>query len=187
MLQIKRVYEPAASTDGARVLVDRLWPRGLKKEEARLDAWLRDLAPSDGLRKWFGHEPSRFTEFQKRYERELDAEPARTLLDELARKAARGAVTLVFAAKDAEHNNAVVLARMIEGLARRGAATARRRPRSEEQAPPRRPRRGAIAASRTTATPAARLPAGARRERRASSGGSAGKKAGARPTRSSPA
>ena len=127
MLRIKRVYEPATPRDGARVLVDRLWPRGLNKEEAHLDDWLRDLSPSDDLRKWFGHDPERFAEFQERYEHELENDTARTLLDDLAHRASRGTVTLVFAAKDAEHNNAVVLARAIERRVRRLAAAAWRR------------------------------------------------------------
>ena len=162
MLRIKRVYEPATPGDGARVLVDRLWPRGLNKEEAHLDDWLRDLAPSDDLRKWFGHDPQRFAEFQKRYERELEDEAARTLLDELARQAARGTVTLVFAAKDAEHNNAVVLARAIERRVRRLAAAASRR---KASAP------AVKAKAKAAARPPARSPTGARAARRASTGG----------------
>ncbi|OJY31063.1 MAG: hypothetical protein BGO98_45070 [Myxococcales bacterium 68-20] len=160
MLRIKRVYEPATPGDGARVLVDRLWPRGLNKEEAHLDDWLRDLAPSDELRKWFGHDPRRFAEFQKRYEHELEDDAARTLLDDLARRATRGTLTLVFAAKDAEHNNAVVLAREIERRVRRIAAAASRRKASAPKAK-----------ATTSARPPARSPAGARAGRRASTGG----------------
>lgn len=125
MVRIKRAYEPVARTDGYRVLVDRLWPRGLKKEAAELSAWSKELAPSDELRKWFGHDPSRFAEFSVRYRRELRDEEARATLDALAERAKRGTVTLVYAAHDEEHNNAVVLAREIEkrmaGVVRRAA------------------------------------------------------------------
>jgi uncharacterized protein YeaO (DUF488 family) len=124
VVRIKRAYETAAPSDGHRILVDRLWPRGLRKEGAHIDAWLKELAPSDELRRWFGHEPDRFAEFQKRYERELANEPARTLFAELTQQAARETITLIYAAKDAEHNNAVVLAQAIER--RLGAASRRR-------------------------------------------------------------
>jgi uncharacterized protein YeaO (DUF488 family) len=120
MIHLKRAYEPAAAADGYRVLVERLWPRGLRKAEAHVDEWLKDVAPSHELRRWFGHEPSRFSEFRERYKRELRAEPARTALTALANRAARGTVTLVYSAHDEAHNNAVVLAREIERrLARR--------------------------------------------------------------------
>ncbi|MBX3209320.1 MAG: DUF488 family protein [Labilithrix sp.] len=119
MLRIKRIYEPPSPTDGERVLVDRLWPRGVKKEDARLDAWLAELAPSDALRRWFGHEPRRFAEFRRRYLRELERSPSRALVEELARRAARGRVTLLYAAKDEEHNNAVVLAAAIARVGER--------------------------------------------------------------------
>lgn len=107
-LAVKRVYEPAADSDGQRVLVDRLWPRGVKKEGARLDLWLKDIAPSDDLRHWFGHDPERWTEFQKRYRAELKDKGE--ALAELRGLMARGKVTLLFAAHDEQHNNAVVLA-----------------------------------------------------------------------------
>ncbi|MET3792301.1 DUF488 domain-containing protein [Aquamicrobium terrae] len=107
-LVVKRVYEPAADGDGQRVLVDRLWPRGVKKEDARLDLWLKDIAPSDDLRNWFGHDPERWTEFQKRYRAELkDKDEA---VAELRGLMAKGKVTLLFAAHDEQHNNAVALA-----------------------------------------------------------------------------
>lgn len=109
MVQIKRAYEPAQKSDGYRVLVDRLWPRGLRKEALSLDAWEKDLAPSDALRKWFGHDPGRWPEFVARYREELRQGQARELLSELARRAAHGTVTLVYSARDTEHNNAVVL------------------------------------------------------------------------------
>ncbi len=105
--RIKRVYEPPAVEDGFRVLVDRLWPRGLKKSAAALDAWRKDMAPSDALRRWFGHDPSRWEAFRRRYEAELEANPegVRWLLEQ----AQRGRLTLCYSAKDAEHNQAVVL------------------------------------------------------------------------------
>src|SRR5689334_2250700 len=113
-IQLKRAYEPPSRSDGERVLVERLWPRGLRKADAHLDEWLKDVAPSTELRRWFGHDPSRFAEFRERYLRELRAEPARTALDDLARRATRGTLTLVYSAHDEVHNNAVVLARELE-------------------------------------------------------------------------
>jgi uncharacterized protein YeaO (DUF488 family) len=110
---VKRVYEDAGAADGRRVLVDRLWPRGVSKEKARIDQWLKEIAPSDGLRKWFGHDPARWNEFKRRYCAELEANAERVReLQELAR---RGAVTLLYAAKDEEHNNAVALREFLEG------------------------------------------------------------------------
>ena len=114
MIQVKRAYEPAAPSDGYRVLVERLWPRGLRKADAHIDEWRKDVAPSDELRRWFGHEPSRFREFRERYQRELRSEAARAALAELARRAARQMVTLVYSAHDELHNSAVVLARELE-------------------------------------------------------------------------
>ncbi|WP_430391937.1 DUF488 domain-containing protein [Dyella sp. 20L07] len=106
-IAVKRVYDPPAKSDGYRVLVDRLWPRGLKKEDAALDAWSKELAPSSVLRKWFGHEPARWEAFRHRYASELDrvAEYWRPL----AEQASRHRVTLLFGARDEEHNNAVAL------------------------------------------------------------------------------
>ncbi len=119
-LRLKRVYEPATAADGYRVLIDRLWPRGLSKERARLDAWERELAPSDELRRWFGHEPQRFAEFRRRYLDELRGQRPR--LTELRRRARREPVTLVYAARDDEHNDAVVLAEALRrGLPRSAA------------------------------------------------------------------
>ncbi len=106
-LLIKRVYDPPARTDGYRVLVDRIWPRGLGKDSARVDDWLKDVAPSTALRKWFGHDPKKWNEFRRRYFRELDASPA--VVTRLGALARRRRVTLLFAAKDIEHNNAVAL------------------------------------------------------------------------------
>jgi uncharacterized protein YeaO (DUF488 family) len=108
-LVLKRVYEPAVSTDGFRVLVDRLWPRGLSKEHAALDHWAKALAPSDELRQWFGHEPERWEEFEKRYREELKGDEAQEDLAALHRHMREGKVTLLYAAHDEERNNAVVL------------------------------------------------------------------------------
>ena len=110
-IRLKRAYEPAAAEDGYRVLVDRLWPRGVAKQQAGLDEWDRELAPSGELRKWFGHEPGRFAEFRRRYIDELRASPAR--LKELRRRARTGTLTLVYSAHDSEHNDAVVLAEVL--------------------------------------------------------------------------
>lgn len=112
-LQVKRVYAPAAPDDGVRILVDRLWPRGLKKERAAVDRWLKDLAPSTELRRWFGHDPARWDEFRDRYARELESQPA--LLDELHAQARRGRVTLLFGAHDETHNNAAALRDVLLG------------------------------------------------------------------------
>lgn len=103
---IKRVYEAPAPADGKRILVDRLWPRGVTKGEASVDLWFKGVAPSTELRKWFGHEPEKWPEFQRRYRTELKGSPELVELKKLARK---GKVTLVYAAKDETHNNAVVL------------------------------------------------------------------------------
>jgi uncharacterized protein YeaO (DUF488 family) len=116
-VRVKRVYEPAERSDGYRILIDRLWPRGVSHERARLDAWEQDLAPSAALRTWFGHEPGRFDEFRNRYIEELRSQ--RALLSELRRRARRGTLTLVYAARDADRNDAVVLAEVIRrGLPR---------------------------------------------------------------------
>ena len=114
MVRIKRAYEEPARSDGYRVLVDRLWPRGVKKEALRLDLWAKDLAPTPELRTWFGHDAGRFREFARRYHAELRAASARALLTELARRAGRGTVTLVYGARDEEHNGAAVLRDVIE-------------------------------------------------------------------------
>jgi uncharacterized protein YeaO (DUF488 family) len=106
---IKRAYEAPAPTDGMRVLVDRLWPRGLSKERARVDLWLKDVAPSTELRKWYGHDPTRFSAFRARYLQELEAEPGRAALGQLRELAHKGPVTLVFGARDVEHSEAAVL------------------------------------------------------------------------------
>ena len=116
-VRLKRAYEPASDEDGYRVLVDRLWPRGVSKEQAKLDEWDQELAPSGQLREWFGHEPGRFPEFRRRYIDELRANRAR--LRELRRRARAGTLTLVYSAHDSEHNDAVVLAEVLRrGLPR---------------------------------------------------------------------
>ncbi|MCX7513314.1 DUF488 domain-containing protein [Frateuria sp. STR12] len=111
-LTVKRVYDPPSSKDGYRVLVDRLWPRGLKKEDAALDLWVKEVGPSRDLRQWFGHEPNRWEGFRHRYAGELDAMPE--AWQALAEKARRGHVTLLFGARDEEHNNAVALKAYLE-------------------------------------------------------------------------
>jgi uncharacterized protein YeaO (DUF488 family) len=116
-VRLKRAYEPASAKDGYRVLIDRLWPRGVSKKQAKLDEWAKELAPSSQLREWFGHEPSRFPEFRRRYIDELRADAPR--LKELRRRARMGTLTLVYSAHDSEHNDAVVLAEVLRrGLPR---------------------------------------------------------------------
>ena len=110
-VRLKRAYEPSARADGYRVLIDRLWPRGVSKEQARLDEWARELAPSSELRRWFGHDPARFAEFRRRYLEELAAQEEK--LRELRRRARAGTLTLVYGARDSEHNDAVVLADLL--------------------------------------------------------------------------
>jgi len=111
-IKVKRIYDPPERSDGARVLVDRLWPRGVRKEDASVELWLKDIAPSDDLRRWFGHDPARFAEFSRRYRAELDANSeAVGRLDELVKA---GRVTLVYSAHDTEHNQARVLADYLE-------------------------------------------------------------------------
>lgn len=110
-LFVKHVRDAATPADGRRVLVDRLWPRGVSRERAAVDEWMRDLAPSDELRRWFGHDPGRFDGFARRYRSELA--DRRSDLSRLRRLAREGPVTLLFAAHDREHNNAVVLAEVI--------------------------------------------------------------------------
>jgi uncharacterized protein YeaO (DUF488 family) len=116
-IQIKRVYDPPSRTDGARVLVDRIWPRGVTKESAHLTSWLKEAAPSAPLRRWFGHKPDRWEEFRKRYRAELDTNAAALtpLYDMLERKH----VTLVYGAHDMEHNHARVLAEYVRAHARK--------------------------------------------------------------------
>lgn len=111
-VKIKRIYDPPSPDDGRRVLIDRLWPRGIKKEEAKIDEWLRDIAPSTELRKWFSHDPAKWQEFKNRYKRELKDKPE--LVRALQEKAEKGPVTLLFASKDTVHVNAEVLKEVID-------------------------------------------------------------------------
>jgi uncharacterized protein YeaO (DUF488 family) len=116
-IRVKRIYDPPGGKDGARVLVDRLWPRGVRKETAELTEWLKDIAPSAELRRWFGHDPARFAEFSRRYRAELSAnKDAVGRMDDLAKS---GPVTLLYAAHDEEHNHARVLAEYLKARAMR--------------------------------------------------------------------
>ena len=112
MLKIKRVYDPPAKEDGYRILVDRLWPRGLTKEKAAIEEWRRDLGPSDALRRWFGHDPDRWDEFRRRYRAEIEKAGLMTDLRKIAKMATSQDVTLVFGARDETHNQAVALKEM---------------------------------------------------------------------------
>jgi len=111
-IKLKRIYEAPLKSDGTRVLVDRLWPRGVSKEAAHLDLWLKEVAPSTELRKWFGHDPARWREFQQRYRRELGEQG--DALAQLAALARKGRLTLLYGAKDEAHNEAVVLKQVLE-------------------------------------------------------------------------
>jgi uncharacterized protein YeaO (DUF488 family) len=113
-IHIKRAYDPAGRQDGRRVLVDGLWPRGVKKDALAITEWLREIAPSAPLRTWYGHDPKKWEGFRQKYRRELSQSPRRELLDELVAHARRGALTLVFGARDAERSNAAVIAEMIQ-------------------------------------------------------------------------
>ena len=124
MLRIKRVYEPQTRSDGRRILVDRLWPRGLSKKKAAVDEWMKDVAPSAELRRWFGHDPRRWPEFKRRYRHELRAHG--DLVRDITARASRGPVTLVYGARDEAHNDAVVLAAAIRARVRRAANVARK-------------------------------------------------------------
>ncbi len=112
MIKLKRVYEEPDETDGFRILIDRLWPRGLSKDKAKVDMWLKDIAPGDPLRKWFSHDPGKWAQFKVRYFEELNDK--RELADVIKEKEKRGTVTLLFGAKDENHNNAVALKEYIE-------------------------------------------------------------------------
>lgn len=112
MLRCKRIYDDESSEDGTRVLVDRLWPRGISKEEAALDAWLKEVSPSDELREWFDHDPEKWDEFRRRYHAELDGKDE--VVASLREEAEGGTLTLLYAAKDREHNNAVALKTYLE-------------------------------------------------------------------------
>ncbi|MCC7328868.1 MAG: DUF488 domain-containing protein [Gammaproteobacteria bacterium] len=111
-IRLKRAYEAPARSDGQRILVDRLWPRGLTRDKAAVDHWIKEVAPSSELRKWFGHDPERWPEFRRRYRAELKKNPALAELRALARK---GSITLLYSAKDEQHNQAVVLKQVLDG------------------------------------------------------------------------
>jgi uncharacterized protein YeaO (DUF488 family) len=119
MIKLKRVYEPVASSDGARFLVERLWPRGIKKTVLRLDAWLKDAAPSTELRRWFGHDPKKWREFRRRYFAELRENP--DVLEPILDVARKGSVTLLYSSHDIDHNNAVALKDFLEAKLKRAA------------------------------------------------------------------
>ncbi len=108
-IAIKRAYDEPTQEDGTRILVDRLWPRGLSKERAHIDLWLKEIAPSNDLRKWFAHDPEKFAEFRNRYKDVLSSGEAKEAMEQLRELARQGQVTLIYAAHDTEHNNAVVL------------------------------------------------------------------------------
>jgi uncharacterized protein YeaO (DUF488 family) len=137
LIRVKRIYEPAAAEDGFRVLVDRVWPRGVKKTAAAVDLWLKDVAPSTELRKWFAHDPAKWAEFRRRYRAELQHQgDAVALLD---RRQREGAVTLLFSARNSLHNNAVALREYLQGRPhRRRRSTGSPRPSSGSRQPVRR-------------------------------------------------
>lgn len=112
MIHTKRIYDLPSKDDGKRLLVDRLWPRGLSREAAEIDEWINEIAPSDELRKWFGHEPARWQEFRNKYKDELRAK--RELITKLKLESKKGTITLLYAAKDIEHNNAIVLKEVLD-------------------------------------------------------------------------
>lgn len=112
-IRIKRIYDPPEPSDGKRILIDRLWPRGLSRDTAHIDAWIKEAAPSDVLRRWYSHDPEKWTEFRTRYLSELQQNPAAAELRESAHKAKT--MTLLFAAKDEKRNNAIVLREFLEG------------------------------------------------------------------------
>jgi uncharacterized protein YeaO (DUF488 family) len=122
MIRIKRIYDRAEPSDGIRILVDRLWPRGLSRSEAKVAEWRKDLAPTNALRGWFRHDPRKWEEFQVRYRNELDAAGKMVDLDALGSRARRETVTLLYAAKDEAHNNAAALKRIMEAHSRSTAA-----------------------------------------------------------------
>lgn len=120
MIQLKRAYDAASKGDGARILVERLWPRGIRKTDLPLASWLKEVAPSTGLRQWFSHDPAKWTEFQHRYTAELHAHEAE--LAPLLAAARSGTLTLIYSSHDTEHNNAVVLKHYLETKLRKGKA-----------------------------------------------------------------
>lgn len=115
---IKRIYQPREPDDGYRVLVDRLWPRGFSKERADVDEWLRDISPSDALRRWFDHVPERWPEFKTRFAAELDTPECRSLVSQLRKRAAEGPLTLVYASREERYNNAAAIMEVLEAVDR---------------------------------------------------------------------
>ena len=113
MVKIKRIYDPASPDDGKRIYIDRLWPRGMKKEQVKMTEWLKDISPSDSLRKWFGHDPSKYAEFKRRYTKELKEHSE--ILERIKKEAKKETVTFLSSAKDVEHNNATVLKELLSG------------------------------------------------------------------------
>ncbi len=107
MIKIKRIYELASPDDGKRIYIDRLWPRGMKKEEVKIDEWIKEISPSDSLRKWFAHDPSKYPEFKRRYTKEIEKHSE--TLERIRKEGKKETVTLLFSAKDVDHNNATVL------------------------------------------------------------------------------
>jgi uncharacterized protein YeaO (DUF488 family) len=126
MVKLKRAYDPVSSSDGIRLLVERLWPRGLSKDKLKLDGWIRDVGPTTELRKWFGHDPAKWSQFRSRYFRELDSRPESW--QQIASLSRGRTVTLVYSSHDEEHNNAVALREYLQ-------AKARRRPRPRQSKP----------------------------------------------------
>jgi uncharacterized protein YeaO (DUF488 family) len=125
MIKLKRVYEAAASSDGSRVLVERLWPRGVRKANLRIDAWLKEIGPSNDLRRWFAHDPKKWDVFRERYFAELDSKPK--VWKGLVQAARRGAITLIYSSRDPEHNNAVALKDYLQTKMKRAKNPARRK------------------------------------------------------------
>ena len=122
MIRIKRAYAPPEGSDGVRILVDRLWPRGVSKDAARIDEWRKDLAPSNILRKWFGHDPSKWEEFKSRYRTELETAEKMDELRILGKRARKETITLVYAARDEARNNAMAIKKLVEALSSHSAA-----------------------------------------------------------------
>lgn len=122
MIRIKRAYAPPEGSDGVRILVDRLWPRGVSKGAARIDEWRKDLAPSNILRKWFGHDPSKWEEFKSRYRTELETAEKMDELRILGKRARKETITLVYAARDEARNNAMAIKKLVEALSSHSAA-----------------------------------------------------------------
>ncbi|HEV2180937.1 MAG TPA: DUF488 family protein [Gemmatimonadaceae bacterium] len=126
MIVTKRIYEPVDERDGYRVLIDRLWPRGVSKTAAHLDEWAKTIAPSNALRQWYGHDPAKWEEFRRRYAEELDTPEAQAVLEALAKRAKRGRVTLLYSAREATISNAEALVHVLEAHGARTPASAHR-------------------------------------------------------------